>query len=262
MTISDGFEPQTPPDDEALRRKLLARVGIAAAVIAVLVGTLVVFEGRRDKDVIRSPELAAVKPIAPAEAPPAEAKPAPEPEKAAETEKPAESVPSGQRPADAAPERKELPEPPVVAAEPERTEAPRVASGRIARPLTVPATPQQAAVRPSEPVVAAKPELRKEGAKEVARVMPAPRAKEAPAPASQPIARAVESARQFFIQVGAFGNLANAEELRAKLENAGVPAHIEARVQVGPFASRAEAEQAREKMKALGVTTGFIVTRR
>jgi DedD protein len=126
----------------------------------------------------------------------------------------------------------------------------------------VPAAPRQAAVRPTEPVVAKKPELQKEGAKEVARVMPPVRAKEFPAPASRPIARAVESARQFLVQVGVFGNLANAEELRTRLENAGVPAHIEARVQVGPFASREEAERAQEKMRAIGVTPGFITTRK
>ncbi len=254
MAISDGFEPQTPSDDEALRKKLLARVGIAAVVIVALLGTLMVVDGMRDRDIRRLSEQVAAKPIPPTKAPAVEAKP--------EVEKAPEAGPAEERAAEAAPGRRELPEPPVVAAEPERTAPPRAASGRIERPLTVPATPQQAAVRPTEPVVAAKPDLRKEGAKEVARVMPAPRTKETPAPASQPIARAVESARQFFIQVGAFGNLANAEELRAKLENAGVPAHIEARVQVGPFASREEAERAREKMKALGVAPGFIVTRR
>jgi DedD protein len=72
----------------------------------------------------------------------------------------------------------------------------------------------------------------------------------------------VEAARQFLIQVGVFNNIANAEELRAKIVAGGVPARIEARVQVGPFASREEAEQAREKLKALGVEPGLVVAAR
>lgn len=259
MANPDEALPQAPQDDdEALRKKLLARVGIAGAVVVALVGMLTLFDGSLLKEGKPPARVAAVKPIAPPAALPAPATEAqPEEQKSAE-EKVAES-----KPAEATPGEprviSERPEPPVVAAEPERTEAPRM---RAERPMTVPATPRQAAIRPSEPVVAKKPELAKEGAKEVARVMPPIRLKEQPAPASRPIARAVESARQFVVQVGVFSNLANAEELRAKLENAGVPAHIEARVHVGPFASRDEAEQARAKMRAIGVEPGIIVTRR
>ena len=82
------------------------------------------------------------------------------------------------------------------------------------------------------------------------------------APASRPIAQALESSRLFQLQMGVFNSLANAEELKARLEEAGVPAHIEARVQVGPFSSRREAEQAREKLKSLGMEPGLIVTAR
>jgi DedD protein len=83
-----------------------------------------------------------------------------------------------------------------------------------------------------------------------------------PTLASRPIARAVESTRQFLLQVGVFNNIANAEELRARLESAGVPARIEARVQAGPFASRQEIEQARERLKSLGIDPGLIVAAR
>jgi cell division protein FtsN len=244
----DVLQQGLQDNDEALRKRLLARVGIAGAVIAALVGALAFFDSSKVKEAKLPAQVAAVKPIVPPVMPAApvpETKP--EEEKTADA-KPAEPVAT-----------KETPEPPVIAAEPERTEAPRV---RGERPLTVPATPRQAAMRPSEPVVAKKPELAKEGAKEVARVMPPVRVKEQPAPASRPIARAVESARQFLVQVGVFSNLANAEELRAKLEGAGIPAHIEARVQVGPFASRDEAESAREKMKAIGVAPGIVMTRK
>lgn len=74
-----------------------------------------------------------------------------------------------------------------------------------------------------------------------------------------PISRSAESARQFLLQMGVFTNVANAEELRAKLELAGIPAQIEARVQVGPFTSRQEAEQAREKLKSLGMAPGLVM---
>lgn len=245
----EALQQSLQDDDEALRKRLLARVAIAGAVVVALVGTLTLLDGSFVKEMKQPSRIAAVKPIAP---------PAPMPEAKPEEEKAAEEKPADARPAEPV-ATKEAPEPPVVAAEPERTEAPRV---RRERPLTVPATPRQAAMRPSEPMVAKKPELAKEGAKEVARVMPPVRVKDQPAPASRPIARAVESARQFLVQVGVFSNLANAEELRARLENAGVPAHIEARVHVGPFASREEADRAREKMKAIGVEPGIIMTRK
>jgi DedD protein len=58
--------------------------------------------------------------------------------------------------------------------------------------------------------------------------------------------------------MGVFSNVANAEELRTKLEIIGVPSQIEARVQVGPFRSRIDAEAAREKLRALGLETGIL----
>jgi DedD protein len=61
------------------------------------------------------------------------------------------------------------------------------------------------------------------------------------------------------LQLGVFNNVTNAEELRAKLELAGVPAQVEARVQVGPFNSRQEAEEARQKLAAIGLEPGVVV---
>ena len=59
-----------------------------------------------------------------------------------------------------------------------------------------------------------------------------------------------------------FNNVANAEELRAKLELAGIPAQIEARVKVGPFATREEAEVARKKLASLGLDPGYLTATR
>jgi DedD protein len=81
---------------------------------------------------------------------------------------------------------------------------------------------------------------------------PAPIVESSRAPIAEP-------PRRYLVQMGVFNNIANAEELRAKLELAGVPSHIEARVQVGPFSSREEAESAREKIAALGLDPGILM---
>jgi DedD protein len=60
--------------------------------------------------------------------------------------------------------------------------------------------------------------------------------------------------------MGVFSNLANAEDLRAKLELHGIPSTIEARVRVGPFATKEEADSARAKLKELGLDGGLLVT--
>lgn len=238
-------EPGTTPktdradDEEGLRKRLLTRVAIAAAVVVVLLGGLVLFESMtvpREKTQQESARIEPVpRPIA--EKPAAEDKVVEQSEQT-EAEKPAEKAL-----ATAEPE-----------AEPELTEAPQ----RVERPLTVPARPQKAMVRPGESVMPAPPVA----AIKEATAVPERTAAKQPAPASRPIATAVESVRHFLVQAGVFNNIANAEELRARIEAAGIPARIEARVQVGPFAGRQEAEQAREKLKSLGLDPGLIVAAR
>ena len=60
--------------------------------------------------------------------------------------------------------------------------------------------------------------------------------------------------------MGVFSNVANAEDLRAKLELHGIPASIEARVLVGPLQTREEADAVRAKLKELGLDGGLLVT--
>jgi DedD protein len=148
---------------------------------------------------------------------------------------------------------------PEVAAEPERSAAPTgtLPSAKAERPLTVPARPQAALMRPSEPAV---PALKPAPERELARVPPPSTAKETTP--LRPIAQAIEASRRFLVQIGVFNSVANAEELRAKLELAGIPTQIEARVQVGPFATRKEAEQARDKLKDLGIEPGLVLSAR
>ena len=152
--------------------------------------------------------------------------------------------------AEAKPEIKPVPE---VTASPG---APALQPLPAEKPLTKPATSRQAAVRPSEPVPpAAAPAAKPDPARELARSGPGtPRR----APASRPITQATE--RQFALQMGVFNTLANAEDLRAKLELHGIPATIEARVHAGPFASREEADAARIKLKELGLDGGLLIT--
>lgn len=65
--------------------------------------------------------------------------------------------------------------------------------------------------------------------------------------------------RPFVLQLGVFGKPANAEALRARLEQNGIPASIDTRVRVGPFATRAAAEAARLKLKQLGLNDSMLM---
>lgn len=63
----------------------------------------------------------------------------------------------------------------------------------------------------------------------------------------------------FVLQLGVFSKPANAEVLRARLEQNGIPASIDARVRVGPFATRAAVEAARLKLKELGLSDSMVI---
>lgn len=238
--------------DDALKRRLLNRIAIAAVMVVGLLGSLAMF------DAIYAPNRPVATKVAalPAkkEAPAATEQAKEEPAAGAEA-KPAE--------AGAAPGAEGKPEATTVAkAEeqgvPERTAspgAPPLLPLPAEKPLTKPATSKPASIKPAEPVPpAASPAARPEPARELAAAPAAPRR----APASRPITQAVE--RQYALQMGVFSNLANAEDLRAKLELHGIPSTIEARVRVGPFATKEEADAARAKLKELGLDGGLLVT--
>lgn len=86
-------------------------------------------------------------------------------------------------------------------------------------------------------------------------VPPAPSAAAPP-----PEQNAGPAAGRFGLQLGVFDTPANAEMLRRKLEQGGVPVFIETRVQAGPFASRADADAARTRLKALGIADSILLT--
>ncbi|MBL8492207.1 MAG: SPOR domain-containing protein [Rhodocyclaceae bacterium] len=228
--MTDQTTPQTADDDEALKKRLVGRMAVAGVLIVALLGGLALF------DAMNAPEKPAPAPVA--VLPPPEPKPA----EAAKPEEKSEAREEAKGEAAAEP-----------AAEPERTEsaaAPALRSPRE-RPLTKPAEARPAMMKPSEPP--APPTV----AEETARIARPPVA--AHAPASRPLTRAAEAGRRFLLQLGVFNNVANAEELRARLELNGIPSQIEARVQVGPFASRQEAEEARQKLAALGLEPGVVM---
>ena len=225
--------------EENLKRALLKRVAIAGGLVVTLLSGLAVFD-----TLYRSPEPEAA--IETAALPPGDVQ--------ATTTEP-ESQPEGKEVEPELKEEEVLAEAETKvesAAEPERTSAPTgtIPHARPERPLTRPAYARPAVIRPSEPVATIrKPDPAREIAKH--------------APPSRPLTRAAESLpRQFVVQMGVFNNVANAEELRTKLEAAGIPARIEARVQVGPFVTRQEAEQAREKLRGLGMESGLLVATR
>jgi len=238
-------------------------------VIAGLLGGLAVY------DALNKPQPPAMPKMAAAPAEPVEEPKAVE-EKLAES-KPVDGagesgkdVAAAEKPEDAKLTKTDAP---IV---PERTDTPLAApqsekslkAERLAKPVTPPASAHPAAIKPSAPIVAP---VKPDAAREIARVVPestAPavaaerKAMAAHAPAPRPLTQTtVDTVHRFLLQVGVFSNHANAEELVARLQQAGVPAQIESRVQVGPFASRQEAESARAKLKSLGIDDGMLVRR-
>lgn len=221
-------------DDSALRKRLLSRMAVAGVVILGLLGGLAIF------DVLNRPQTPAMPKMATAPI---------EPPLAAEPAKP-----EGQ------PVAEEKKEATTAEAVPERTED-AVSHLPVGKPLTLPATPRTASIKPPPPsVVPAKPDIRHEIAKSIPE-RTAVAATSASSPAAKPLAQVVEGAKRFLVQVGVFSNHANAEELVTRLQAAGIPAQIESRVQVGPFASHAEADAARAKLKGMGIDDGLLVRR-
>ena len=275
-------EPDDAPSaEEALKRRLLNRIAIAAVMVVGLLGSLAMFDALVAPEKPTTAKLAALppqeapkpaEPVAPAvpaepivEAPKDGVPAAPEPgqpvapaavtaEAKSEAKPETKPVASPENKAEVKPESK-----PASKPVPEVTASPGASALQplpAEKPLTKPATSRQAAVRPSEPVPpAAAPAAKPDPAREIARNVPGtPRR----APASRPITQAAE--RQFALQMGVFNTLANAEDLRAKLELNGIPSTIEARVHAGPFASREEADAARVKLKELGLDGGLLIT--
>jgi len=256
-----------PDDDKALKRRLLIRIAVAGTVIVALLGGLAVI------DTLHS-ERTAKAPARPGQ--PATVTAASGPQSDAASEKTAPQPVATQsdegiiRPGDqAAPEEEKAAKPPAegtvaLPAPPEPERGPtRPAEARIAslRPAESPPPARRAEREVTALAAPATPRVpaTSSAAATAPPLAPAQPAVARHAPPSRPLSRLAESSSQYVLQLGVFSNLANAEELRARLELAGVPAHLEARVQVGPFATREEAAQAQEKIRALGLEPGLVV---
>ena len=132
----------------------------------------------------------------------------------------------------------------VAAVEPEPDAAPSVVITETAEPPK-PVKPQASDVKPA---VAAKPAE----ADKIRALL------NGEAPDAQPAA----SGGRVVVQVGAFADTARAQEVRQKVELAGLKTYTNVaetkdgkriRVRVGPFATKAEAEKAAEKIKKLNL---------
>lgn len=221
-----------PDDQDELKKKLVRRVGIAGVLIVVLLGGLTLLE-----DVLLE------KPAAPPA--PGAAAPAPPPAQA-EAQK-AEAPPAEEKQEEAKPSEEKKEEP---RAEPEKTETPLAPA-----PVPEPRPASRVVIKP--PAAAPVPAKQAAPAK-VEKVEPAAPVAAVPAPAPR-VDPAAALARSYRLQMGVFTSASNAEELHAKLEQAGIPSYVESRVHVGPFKTQKEADAARRKLKELGLGPGLLI---
>ncbi len=256
MSENATQEP-APTDDDAIRQRLLGRIAVAAVIIVGLLGSLAMFDALYTPSAEPPVDLAepqkAPLPAVATQTPVAGDATSEKPVVAsAETEASGPGGASATSPTDTSVPAS-APPPPEISASPG---SPPLQALPQEKPLTRPATAKPALIRPSEPALLP-PMTRPDPRREIARSQGG-----AHAPASRPLAQALEhqAERMFALQLGVFSNIANAEDLRAKLEQAGIPATVEARVRAGPFANRAEAEGAREKLKALGIAESIMVS--
>jgi len=284
-------EEMRTEEPEALKKKLLGRIGIAAVLIGVLLGGLALFD-----------RMSAPEPVKVTKAPVLPEAVLPTEEVKVDVVKP--ELPNLEnKPEDKLEAKKE-----EIKAEPEKTEAPVV-------PHPLPVAAQ--AVAPTKPVSPVqkipKPETKPEPKATHAPVS-VPKLVPVPAPASLPAApqpskkadtqaveqkpvgvqptsptpintttkpepkspplevkpapieakpgpveSAVNAARGYLLQLGVFNNTYNAEDLRSKLEKNGIPSTVESRVQIGPFKTREEAEVVQAKLKSLGMDAGVLM---
>lgn len=147
------------------------------------------------------------------------------------------------------PDKTDAPKPPPVQAD--KGSAATDAPGKATAPV-VKSAASAAAPKPD----VAKPEVNR------AQALLDGKAVEAKAAAKTPAAES-----RFVVQVGAFADNARAQEVRMKLERAGLKTYAQTadtkdgrriRVRLGPFATRAEAEKAVDKVKKLNLPASLL----
>ena len=144
-----------------------------------------------------------------------------------------------------------------------RPSAPSVPSVPVAPPVSqvAPVKPEAKPEAKPEPKPAAKPEPSRSDDAARARALLEGRS----APAASTAAAATDE--RFIVQVGAFSDAGKAQEIRAKLELAGLKTFTQVvdtkdgkrtRVRVGPFNGRAEADKAAARVKGQGLPASVI----
>lgn len=137
----------------------------------------------------------------------------------------------------------------------------------------VAAVPASAAPRPSAPAAVVAPVVPPQGRPALATPVPpsvpqvaavtAPAAMRKPAsppqPQQTPQSGVAEAGRGYVLQFGFFSSVASAEEMKARLAQAGVPSQIETRLIVGPFADRKDALAAQARLREKGVDVGVLL---
>lgn len=220
----------TADDTAEIKHKLAMRMLFAGVMIVALLGGLALFDyysAQPEPEVTPPPQFTEPVPVAKKMVTQPVTPPVAAPEAAAPAEtKPVEPEATS-APVDKHAPRVDAPPPPVVAAQPSVPRKPAapvhsaspVSTEASAPPTPTPPAPSESAVSPTTPAVPTPPRL----------------------------------FSGYALQAGVFADPRRAEELQARLVEAGIPATIEARVQVGPFKTRAEANAARAKLNALGI---------
>lgn len=220
----------TADDTAEIKHKLAMRMLFAGVMIVALLGGLALFDyysAQPEPEVTPPPQFTEPVPVAKKMVTQPVTPPVAAPEVVAPTEtKPVEPEATS-APVDKRAPRVDTPPPPVVAAQPSVPRKPAapvhsaspVSTEASAPPTPTPPAPSESAVSPTTPAVPTPPRL----------------------------------FSGYALQAGVFADPRRAEELQARLVEAGIPATIEARVQVGPFKTRAEADAARAKLNALGI---------
>ncbi|QKJ65355.1 SPOR domain-containing protein [Deefgea piscis] len=82
---------------------------------------------------------------------------------------------------------------------------------------------------------------------------PTPMAARQPVKPSNNYPAATTGQQGYSVQAGVFLHANNAEKLLVQLQTAGIPAYLETRVQIGPFKSKSQADIAVKKLRQLGI---------
>ncbi|HEX5126069.1 MAG TPA: SPOR domain-containing protein [Rhodocyclaceae bacterium] len=222
---------------KGIRRQLIARGAVAVALIVALLAALALFQRNQSSEPSEpAPVAKTITPIGPSLSSPS----------------PADS----QSPslADAATD-----------AVKQSSDAPEVSGTALSDTSSPPAEPEESA----EPTVAPSPVKKTRPTSKAPHLVveqsaaktPPQVAKPVPAPAAQPASRpeTPPNSAGYVVQLGVFSNTANAEELRTRLTENGIPSHLETRVQLGPFNTRQEALAAQDRLRKLGMAPGMVV---